>query len=138
MRKRVVRGNQVEWVPKVMDQIKEKMGGMERGAELKALASPSGRVIDILEVIALHIFRKKKPALISHFRSISVLIIGAKVKYLWYIQDWNTFTFESLPEEAVEEGTAVVAERRRHVVVHAEPVRHVDFEPLSQILETSE
>lgn len=47
-----------------------------------------------------------------------------------------TFAFESLPEESVEEGSAVIAEGRRHVIVNAEPVRYVDFEPLAQVLVT--
>ena len=45
-----------------------------------------------------------------------------------------TFTLESLPEDAVEHGAAVVAERRRGVRARLEAVRHVELEPLSHQL----
>ena len=45
-----------------------------------------------------------------------------------------TFALESLSEDAVEHGAAVVAERRRGVGARLEPVRHVELEPLSHQL----
>ena len=45
-----------------------------------------------------------------------------------------TFTLESLPEDAVEHGAAVVAKRRRGVRARLEAVRHVELEPLSHQL----
>jgi hypothetical protein len=52
------------------------------------------------------------------------------------VNEWAclTFTFQSLPEEAVQERSAVVTERRRHVIVDAESMGDVDLEPLTQIL----
>ena len=40
-----------------------------------------------------------------------------------------TVTLETLSVEAIEEGTAVAAERETFVVVDFEPVGHVDAEP---------
>jgi len=45
-----------------------------------------------------------------------------------------TFAFESLTEEAVEKRSTMITKGRRHVIVHAEPMRHVDLESLAQIL----
>ena len=45
-----------------------------------------------------------------------------------------TFALESLSEDAVEHGAAVVAERRRGVRARLEAVRHVELEPLSHQL----
>ncbi len=41
-----------------------------------------------------------------------------------------TCTFESLFEEPIQQCAAVVAERRRHVVVDLKPVRNVKVESL--------
>lgn len=46
-----------------------------------------------------------------------------------------TFAFKPLPEESVEERSAVIAERRWHIIMHTESVWNVDFKTLSQILE---
>ena len=45
-----------------------------------------------------------------------------------------TFALETLSEDAVEHGAAVVAERRRGVRARLEAVRHVELEPLSHQL----
>jgi len=45
-----------------------------------------------------------------------------------------TLTLKSLSEQSVEHGAAVFAERRRHVIVHLEPVRNVYVKPLRQHL----
>lgn len=41
-----------------------------------------------------------------------------------------TLTFEPLPSQAPQQGAAVFAEGGTLVVVHLEPVRHVDLEAL--------
>jgi hypothetical protein len=43
--------------------------------------------------------------------------------------DSTRVTLETLSVEAIEEGTAVAAERETFVVVDFEPVGHVDAEP---------
>ncbi len=45
-----------------------------------------------------------------------------------------TFALESLPEEAVQHGAAVVAEGEALVVADLEAVRHVDLKALLQVL----
>jgi len=47
----------------------------------------------------------------------------------------RTATFETLTKQSVEHGSAVVAERRRHVVVDGEVMRNVDVEPSCQHLQ---
>ena len=47
----------------------------------------------------------------------------------------RTATFESLSKQSVQHGSAVVAERRRHVVVNDEVMRNIDVEPRRQHLQ---
>ena len=48
--------------------------------------------------------------------------------------DLLTLTFESLSEESIQHGAAVVAEGRGHVVVNFEPMWNVNVESFSQHL----
>jgi hypothetical protein len=49
--------------------------------------------------------------------------------------DLLTFTLEALPEQTIQKGSAMVAEDRRHEIVHLEAMRHVYLEPLPQVLQ---
>ena len=49
-----------------------------------------------------------------------------------------TATFESLSKQSVQHGSAVVAERRRHVVVNDEVMRNIDVEPRRQHLQPAQ
>jgi hypothetical protein len=48
---------------------------------------------------------------------------------------WLTFALQTLPEETVKKWTAVVAESRRHEIMHLEAMWHIYLESLPQVLQ---
>ena len=52
-----------------------------------------------------------------------------------YVVVSNTFTFEALSEQPIQQGSTMITKSRAQVVVDFESVWHVNVEPLFQILQ---